>query len=121
MNILVFNCGSSSLNYKVFRFENTEVSSIVISGKAHRVGVKGTEPSFIEHHLNGQTEKQTRPISNHSEAAKLVIRYLQDHQIDLDAIGHRFCPWRSRFSRICAALKRYLRQVEILPAAGTHP
>ncbi len=121
MNILVFNCGSSSLNYKVFRFENTEVSSIAISGKAHRVGVKGTEPSFIEHHLNGQIEKQTRPIANHSEAAKLVIRYLQDHQIDLDAIGHRFVHGGVDFQESVPLSKdTYIKLKSCLPLAPIH-
>ena len=121
MNILVFNCGSSSLNYKVFRFENAEVSSIVISGKAHRVGVKGTEPSFIEHHFNNQTETQTRPISNHREAAKLVIQCLKDHQIDLDAIGHRFVHGGVDFKEsVLLSKDTYVKLESCLPLAPIH-
>ena len=48
MNILVFNCGSSSLTFKLFKFVKNKIDPIFI-GKAHRVGVKGTEPSFIEY------------------------------------------------------------------------
>jgi acetate kinase len=49
LNILVFNCGSSSLNYKVFAATGPETLDTVVSGKAHRVGVRGSEPSSIEH------------------------------------------------------------------------
>ena len=44
MNILVFNCGSSSVSYKVFEVDDKKKIEVVTAGKAHRVGVKGSEP-----------------------------------------------------------------------------
>jgi acetate kinase len=49
LNILVFNCGSSSVSCKVFGVEDSKKIEVIAVGKAHRVGVKGSEPSFIEH------------------------------------------------------------------------
>ena len=90
MNILIFNCGSSSLTYKVFRIKNPENIEIILSGKAHRVGVKGTEPSFIEHHFNKKQEKKEIPIKNHAEAALLVLDKIKQLNIKIDYIGHRW-------------------------------
>jgi len=90
LNILIFNCGSSSLTYKVFKIKNPENIEIILSGKAHRVGVKGTEPSFIEHHFNKKYEKKEVPIKNHSEAALLVLDKIKQLNIEIDYIGHRW-------------------------------
>jgi len=121
MNILVFNCGSSSLNYKVFQFENANEYSILIHGKAHRVGVKGTEASFIEHHLNGKTESRTLPISNHQEAAGLVIQYLNNHHIHLDAVGHRFVHGGIHFNKSALlTTETYKNLQSCLPLASIH-
>ena len=121
MNILVFNCGSSSLNYKVYRFENIERFSVVLSGKAHRVGVKGTEPSFIEHHLNGHKETRTQPISNHREAAQLVIQHISDNQINLNAIGHRFVHGGVNFKNSALLNKETYKTLQsCLPLAPIH-
>ncbi|MCX5789745.1 MAG: hypothetical protein NTX64_14765 [Elusimicrobia bacterium] len=45
--MLVFNCGSSSLTFKVFAARSEADVREVLSGKAHRVGVKGSQPSFL--------------------------------------------------------------------------
>ena len=60
-HILIFNCGSSSLNYKLFETAGSDKLKVLAYGKAHRVGVQGSEPSFIEHHHLGQMEKISCP------------------------------------------------------------
>ena len=97
MNILVFNCGSSSLTYKVFRIKSPENIDVILSGKAHRVGVKGSEPSFIEHHFDKGQEKKELPIANHSEAALLVLDKVKQLDIKIDYIGHRWVHSLGRF------------------------
>jgi acetate kinase len=62
-NILIFNCGSSSLNYKIFKSDGSDTLSVLAYGTAHRVGVKGSEASFIEHHALGSSEQQVVTIS----------------------------------------------------------
>jgi len=39
LNILIFNCGSSSLTYKIFTVNGADDVKVLLSGKAHRVGV----------------------------------------------------------------------------------
>lgn len=96
MNILVFNCGSSSLNYKVYDAQHADLPPL-FSGKAHRVGVTGSEPSFIEHHGGGAYEKDIQPIPNHSYAAKLALDELRGRGVKIDVIGHRFVHGGSYF------------------------
>ncbi|NMC52031.1 MAG: acetate kinase, partial [Chloroflexi bacterium] len=90
MNLLVFNCGSSSLNYKVFSGDTASTAKITAKGKAHRVGVKGSEPSFIEHHCSNREEKVIQPFDTHAQAAESVLQHLRDHRMPIDAVGHRF-------------------------------
>ena len=97
MNILVFNCGSSSLTYKIFNVKSPKSIKTILSGKAHRVGVKGSKPSFIEHHLNKKQEKKEISIANHSEAAFLVLDKVKQLNIKIDYIGHRWVHSVGRF------------------------
>jgi len=97
LNILVFNCGSSSLTYKVFRINSSENVEIILSGKAHRVGVKGSDSSFIEHHFDKKQEKKEIPITNHSDAALLVLDKVKQLNIKIDYIGHRWVHSVGRF------------------------
>src|SRR5512138_398887 len=78
MNILVFNCGSSSLNYKVFSSAGHGLQ-VVCRGKAHRVGVQGSEPAFIELFLpGGHTDRHVQPIPDHRTAANLSLNAIAE-------------------------------------------
>ena len=90
MNILIFNCGSSSLTFKIFEAQGINNIKELLSGKAHRVGVKGTEESFIESSHREKSEKTVIPIENHKQAANLVSKYIKEKKISIDYIGHRF-------------------------------
>jgi len=89
LNILVFNCGSSSQNYKLYRSKGSSLE-LLCKGKAHRVGVKGNEPSFIEHHWSDQTNKEVVPLPDHRTAAHLILNFLAGQRFKIDAVGHRF-------------------------------
>ncbi|MEA4906676.1 MAG: acetate/propionate family kinase [Anaerolineaceae bacterium] len=99
MNILVFNCGSSSLNSKVFTVQPGGGLSVAVRGKAHRVGVQGSEPAFIEHQLGGRHDEHTIALPDHRTAAGLVLSYLRDQGVPLHAIGHRFVHGGSDFKQ----------------------
>ena len=122
MNILVFNCGSSSLNYKVFQTtENETTLRILCAGKAHRVGVTGSEPSFLEHRQNGTTVREITPLPNHRQAAELILTHLQQAGIPFQAVGHRFVHGGSQFQ--CSTLLKPETQRTLqacLPLAPIH-
>jgi len=90
MKILTFNCGSSSLTFKVFDIVDGSPPNPVFSGKAHRVGVKGSKPSSIEFHHELTNEQLEIPLSNHGQAALMVLDKLRNLNVAVDYIGHRW-------------------------------
>ncbi|WP_297519441.1 acetate kinase [uncultured Clostridium sp.] len=91
MNILVVNCGSSSLKYQLINMVNEDV---LASGLVERIG---TEGSILIQKVEGK-EKYIieKEMSNHKEAIKLVIASLIDtdqgviNSLDeINAVGHR--------------------------------
>ena len=118
MNILTFNCGSSSLTFKVFSVDQVENIGVVLSGKAHRVGVKGSKPSSIEY-VHGESRAGVEtPLDDHGQAAVLVLDKLGELGIKLDCIGHRWVHAAGYFQTAWvddAILLRLKALVPILP------
>lgn len=120
MNILVFNCGSSSLTYKLYKTGSTDNIEVVASGKAHRVGVTGTEPSFIEHKTAESTVKNVISLKTHKDAAAIILENLKN-KIDIDLIGHRFVHGGDYFKVSDFVNEETLKKLELcLPLAPIH-
>ncbi|MHB8093317.1 MAG: acetate/propionate family kinase [Candidatus Aminicenantales bacterium] len=98
LHTLVFNCGSSSLTYKIFRSVPSGPPETVLSGKAHRVGVKGSEPSFMTNRFEGREAKTVVPIKDHRKAAALALEFIREKSIPVDTVGHRFVHGGSYFT-----------------------
>lgn len=121
MNILSFNCGSSSLTYKIFSIDRSGNIEAVASGKAHRVGVKGTASSFLEHNYKGNFEKNNVPLKNHREAAGFILAYLKERSIKVDYIGHRFVHGGEYFKNSVILNNQLFKKLELcLPLAPIH-
>jgi acetate kinase len=122
LNVLVFNCGSSSLNYKVYRTSGAgRKLEVIVRGKAHRVGVVGTESSFLEHLYAGHVEKITLPIKDHRSAAKLILNYIEKIGVQIDCIGHRFVHGGSFFQQSILLNPKVLETLEsCIPLAPIH-
>ena len=88
--MLVFNCGSSSLTFKVFTASSEADARAVFTGKAHRVGVKGSAPSFLEYHGGPRNERVETPLGSHGQAAALVVEKLAQWGLRIDIVGHRW-------------------------------
>ena len=120
-NILVFNCGSSSLKYKVYKVRNADQLDQIASGIAHRVGVKSQEASFIENHYHGNTEKLVQPLDTHRKAASLCVRCLHNAGIVIDAVGHRFVHGGTIFKESTMITKERMKDLrDCLPLAPIH-
>ena len=91
MKVLVVNAGSSSLKYQLF---DTAAGKILAKGNCERIGIDG---SRIIHKTLGKEEYvKAQPLTNHSEATKLVVDTLLDPVVgcissvdEIEAIGHR--------------------------------
>jgi acetate kinase len=121
MNILIFNCGSSSLTYKIFRHTGNENLEVVVSGKAHRVGVVGTESAFVEHKIGGVSRKEETGIPDHKEAARLILKFVLENGIAVDLIGHRFVHGGRYFRKSALIDKGSIKKLlSCLPLAPIH-
>jgi acetate kinase len=87
MRIIVFNCGSSSLKYRLLDMPSeTELAA----GEAERVGPKTALPGCIHHSAFGALEDHEQEMLDHGAAFSAVMRLLErDPRLLPEAIGHR--------------------------------
>ncbi len=91
MNVLVINCGSSSLKFQLIR---SETEDVLAKGVCERIGIEG---SRIVYQPEG-AEKISKeiPMNDHTKAVELVLESLTDPEngvieslAQIHAIGHR--------------------------------
>lgn len=91
MNILVINCGSSSLKYQLIDMSKEEV---LVKGLVERIGIEG---SRIKHEKTGQDEVEiVEPMKDHKKALELVLAAVINPEYgavksmdEINAVGHR--------------------------------
>ena len=100
MNILVINCGSSSLKYQLIDTDNNDVKA---KGVVERIGIDGSQIKYQRSGMNKQTIKTN--ISNHKEALEKALSLLTDKNSgaitslkEIDAVGHRVVHGGERFA-----------------------
>jgi len=101
MKILVINCGSSSLKYRLYELETEQVMA---RGIAERVG----QSSSILHHFPRGKEKVSHaiPIPDHEFAFRQMMKLLTHPSYgvirtakEIAAVGHRVVHGGEKFSR----------------------
>ncbi len=91
MNVLVINCGSSSLKYQVLNMTNEE---LLCKGLVERIGMDG---SVITHEKEGMDKVKTEvPMKDHKDAIEQVLAAIQNAEYgvvasmdEIGAVGHR--------------------------------
>ncbi|MDR7869909.1 MAG: acetate kinase [Tissierellaceae bacterium] len=91
MNILVINCGSSSLKYQLIDM-NGEI--VLAKGLVERIGIEGAK---IKHDTTGKERVIIEePMENHKRALELVLQAIIDENYgaiksmdEIGAVGHR--------------------------------
>jgi acetate kinase len=91
MKILVLNCGSSSLKYKLFEMNANEV---LAQGQADRIGLAD---AVFRHEVKGREAiSADTPLSDHSEAVNALLTHLVDgakgilmNMSEIGGVGHR--------------------------------
>ena len=99
MNVLVINCGSSSLKFQLINAESEEV---LAKGICERIGIDGRLTYQPE---GGEKEKSDKPMPTHTEAIQYVIEALTNPQTgvvksldEIGAVGHRVVHGGEKFS-----------------------
>ena len=103
MNILVLNCGSSSLKYQLI---NMEDESVIAKGLVERIGIDG---SILTHKTTGKDKYVVEtPMKDHNIAVKLVLDALMDaeHGVikstdEISAVGHRVLHAGEKYIESC--------------------
>ena len=90
MNILIFNCGSSSQGFKVYQVSADGAQQVMASGKAKNVATQTQSQPVIDWKIKDQAGSTPADLSTHRLAAQANLAILKEHHISIDAIGHRF-------------------------------
>ena len=95
MNVLVLNCGSSSLKYRLIAMPG-EVE--LAGGEAQRVGPATSEPARIYHRVAGAQRVVEVDMPTHAAAFDEVIKLLGESEgLTPDMLGHRLVHGGERF------------------------
>lgn len=114
MNILVINCGSSSLKYQLI---DSLTESVLAKGICERIGIDGSQ---ITYQAEGQEKEITvSPMPTHTQAIKLVLNALTNEHSgviksldEVDAVGHRIVHGGENFTTSTLLTEDTLKAIE---------
>ena len=101
MKILVLNCGSSSIKYKLFDMES---KTVMAQGGVEKIGLPD---SFLLVKLpNGEKVKIEKTMPEHTVGIQLILNTLVDEKIgcikdlkEIEAVGHRVVHGGEKFNK----------------------
>jgi len=114
MNILVINCGSSSLKYQLI---NSDTESVLAKGICERIGIEG---SRIVYQPAGQDKEIIeKPMPTHKEAIQMVLEALINEKSgvigslkEVLAVGHRVVHGGEKFASSVIITEEVLTAIE---------
>ncbi|MDR1624877.1 MAG: acetate kinase [Tannerellaceae bacterium] len=123
MKILVLNCGSSSVKYKLFNMDNGEVAA---QGGVEKLGLPGSFLKFIL--PDGQKVVLEQDLPEHNAAIEFILRILTGNEYgcirslkEIDAVGHRVVHGAEKFSSSILVTPEVIGQmVECIDLAPLH-
>ena len=100
MNILVINCGSSSLKFQLI---DAVTEELIAKGLCERIGIEGSQ---LVYQPTGKEKVETvTPMPDHTQAIKLVLNALVDEKngvvkslSEIGAVGHRIVHGGEKFA-----------------------
>ena len=99
MNVLVINCGSSSLKFQLI---NAETQKVLAKGLCERIGIDGR---LTYQPAGGEKEKSDLAMPTHTEAIQFVIDALTNEKTgvvksldEIGAVGHRLVHGGEKFA-----------------------
>jgi acetate kinase len=116
MKVLVLNCGSSSIKYKLYDMTD---ESVLAQGGVERIGL---DNAFIKVKLSDGSKKQIfADLPSHKEGVQLVFKCLLDSEIgaiksldEIGAVGHRVVQGGDLFEKSCIVTPKVEEGIESL-------
>lgn len=100
MNILVINCGSSSLKFQLI---DAQTEQLIAKGLCERIGIEGSQ--LVYQPAGGAKEETVTPMPDHTKAIELVLGALTNEKTgvvkslqEIGAVGHRIVHGGEKFA-----------------------
>lgn len=100
MNILVINCGSSSLKFQLI---DAVTEKQIAKGLCERIGIDGSQ--IVYQPAGGEKEETVTPMPDHTKAIELVLNALTNEKTgvvksldEIGAVGHRIVHGGEKFA-----------------------
>ena len=113
MNVLVINCGSSSLKFQLI---DSESENVLAKGLCERIGIDG---SLTYQPAGGEKVKSDKAMPTHTEAIQFVIDALTDADTgvvksldEIGAVGHRVVHGGEKFASSVVITDEVLKAIE---------
>ena len=113
MNVLVINCGSSSLKFQLI---NSDSEEVLAKGLCERIGIDGRLTYQPE---GGEKVTEEKAMPTHTEAIQFVIDALTDAQrgvvkslSEIGAVGHRVVHGGEKFASSAVITEEMIKAVE---------
>ena len=102
MKILVLNCGSSSVKYKLIALADNS-QDILAEGGVEKIGLPD---SFLKFKFNGEKVTIANSMPNHNVAIRIILDNLTSEKYgcikdfnEIDAVGHRVVHGGEKFNK----------------------
>lgn len=113
MNVLVINCGSSSLKYQLI---DSKTEAVLAKGLCERIGIDGR---LVYQKAGGDKEITESAMPTHKEAIQMVLHALVNEKTgaiksldEVGAIGHRVVHGGEKFAASAVITDEMIKTVE---------
>lgn len=114
MNILVINCGSSSLKFQLI---DSQTEKLIAKGLCERIGIEGSRMVYAP--TGREKVNKVIPMKDHTEAIRLVLSALTDQETgvlaslnEIGAVGHRIVHGGEKFASSTVITDEVIKAIE---------
>ena len=114
MNILVVNCGSSSLKFQLI---DAESEKLIAKGLCERIGIEGSR--IVYQKAGGEKEITETLMADHTAAIELVLKALTNEKSgvvknlsEIGAVGHRIVHGGEKFAASTRIDEEVIKAIE---------
>ena len=114
MNILVINCGSSSVKFQLI---DAGTEKLIAKGLCERIGIDGSQITYAP--AGGEKQVTVTPMKDHTDAIRLVLNSLMDEKTgvvkkldEIGAVGHRIVHGGENFASSTLITDEVIKAIE---------